>query len=111
MYLSCSENFSEGGFGCRGSRLTWTIKNAESRVFLRGFGKGLDKEMGMSGLGLRPKWKVSFLSGFVRPIDLRLGNTYCVFDKIFCVSFNRLCVYSRQPHSVDRFVDGVQKNS
>ncbi len=39
-----------GGFGCRGSRLTRTIKNAESRVFLRGFGKGLDKEMGMSGL-------------------------------------------------------------
>ena len=35
------------------------LKRQKDVHFCTSFRKGLDKEMGMSGLGLRPKWKVS----------------------------------------------------
>jgi hypothetical protein len=35
------------------------LKRQKDAHFCTSFRKGLDKEMGMSGLGLRPKWKVS----------------------------------------------------
>lgn len=64
--------------------MTRRIKNAESRVFLRGLGKGLDKEMGMSGLDAK------------RPSGKLFKQVYQpeFLGSLLCIQYNPRCPYA-----------------